>query len=120
MRVSAVVGNKIKWQYGFLRRLTNNLQRGKIAKAFAPSRAKKYASSVLVSYYTTVQKEYTENGTKSGVKVRRILHAKESCEGCKYFASLGWIEVDAMPLLGELECGDFDRCTLEFSDDVSD
>jgi len=116
------VGNKIKWQYQFLDRMTRQLERGAIANT--ASRAKQYVSSIYVSYadaYFETNREFKENGgvlnPNGEILVARELNAAESCDDCEALAALGFIPLDDMPEIGEgTSCGDFCKCDLIFTD----
>jgi hypothetical protein len=107
------VGAKLKSEYGYLRKLAAKLASGKVAKAITAHRAQKYAAGIWTSYHNAFAGEHN----KSGILVRRILNAKESCEGCLRIARKGWITPREMPDLGTQECGNFCKCYFEFSDD---
>ena len=107
------VGAKIKWQYGYLDKFVKKIEQGRISKILTANRAQAYASALHITYY---QSNATENKPDKPL-VRRVLNAKESCDGCSQYAAMGWIPVDEMPELGELECGDFCKCDLVFRDD---
>lgn len=109
------VGYKIKWQYGYLSKFARKIEGGRISKILTASRAQKYASALRVTFYQMFAKE--GEMAERRPKVRRILNAQESCSECLHYASLGFISVDEMPALGELECGDFCKCDLEFEDE---
>lgn len=109
------LGAKLRSEYSYLATFVRRLGRGAVEKIAAPWRAQKYASAVRVSFYQSVRSEHKDDPGK--VKVRRILNAKESCPDCIHFASLGWIDPEEQPEIGELQCGPYDLCDLEFEDD---
>lgn len=109
------VGAKVKWQYEFLAKFTRKIGQGKISKILTANRAQKYASALRITFYQTFGIE--REGDPDTPRVRRILNAQESCEECVAYADMGFIPVDEMPELGELECGDFCKCDLEFEND---
>ena len=111
------VGSKIKWQYGYLRKFTDKVIKGKVKSPVTPARAQKYASSIYISFYQTVARDNQESGSKDKVLVKRVLNAKESCPDCRHYAAKGYIPVSEQPLLGELSCGDFCRCDLVFKNE---
>lgn len=110
------VGAKLKWQYGYLSKFARKIERGSISKILTANRAQAYASALHITFYQSFAVEGEQADERP--KVRRILNAKESCDDCVHYASLGFISVDAMPELGSLSCGDFCKCDLEFEDDV--
>lgn len=109
----ARVGAKLKGEYGYLRKFVNKLASGKAIKAYTANRARKYAAGVWTSYHNAFAGEHNP----TGILVRRILNAKESCEGCLRIARKGWITPKEMPDLGTQECGNFCKCWFQFSDD---
>lgn len=112
------VGAKIKWQYGYLDKFAKKIESGRISKIHTANRAQSYASALHVTFYESFATENAKvDKGKDEPLVRRVLNAKESCAGCSKYAAKGWIPVAEMPLLGELECGDFCKCDLEFKDD---
>lgn len=114
------VGAKIKWQYGFLAKVTRSIEKGKIVKALVPARAQKYASALHITFYKAYGAAQAEGREVTGEKplmVKRELNAAESCEGCLEYAAMGFIPVDEMPELGTLDCGDFCKCDLIFEGD---
>jgi hypothetical protein len=113
------VGSKIKWQYQYLARFARKIEQGRISKVLTANRAQLYASSLHISFYNSVSKEGQKGPEDDRPKVRRILNAQESCPDCEHYAGLGWIDADEMPELGELQCGDYCKCDLEFQDDVA-
>lgn len=111
------VGAKIKWQNGYLAKFARKIEQGRISKIVTASRAQLYASSLHISFYNSFSKEGGKGPEDNRPRVRRELNAEESCPDCVHYASLGFISVDEMPELGELQCGDFCKCDLVFSDD---
>lgn len=115
-----IVGAKIKWQYGFLQKTAISIEKGKILKALVPGRAQKYASALHITFYRAFGEAQAEGREVTGeqpILVKRELNAKESCDDCIEYAGMGFIPVDEMPSLGELECGDFCKCDLVFENE---
>lgn len=118
------VAAKIEWQYGYLKRFGRKIADDVLKGPASANRAAAYSSALHVSYYNSVYADQTDRPTdvprdKNGkeILVRRDLNAAESCPDCVAVAGDGWIPVDEMPLLGTLECQDFCKCDLIFSDD---
>ncbi len=109
------VGSRLKAEYGYLAKFTRKVGLGKIEKVATANRAKKYASSIVMSYHETVR---TEHGRESELKVRLITNSEEGCEECAADEALGWINLDEMGEIGTRICGNFCKCDLQFSDEV--
>jgi hypothetical protein len=115
------VGRKIKWQYGFLDRLTAKLERGKINTAY---RAKQYATAIYISYadsVMTAQKEFIEGGGDANPKNEMMCYleqnSEEGCEECTADAEAGSMPVSEMGELGSRICGDYCKCYIVFEDE---
>lgn len=107
----ATVGNNLKKQYGYLNKFALGLENGTISTASIESRAAAYAMSIREPFY----KQQTKAEKLSGrTKCRRVLHAKESCSECASWAGRGFVEIDEQPDIGELICGNFCRCEIEY------
>ena len=113
------VGAKLRDEYRYLSRFARKIEQGRISKLLTTSRAQLYAAGLNVSFYKAFTDEQVQGRAEEKPKVRRVLHATESCDGCRRYAAKGWISVNQMPLIGELECGNFCKCTLEFEDDTA-
>lgn len=115
------VGNKIKWQYSFLDKMTRKLSNGAIANT--ASRAKSYASAIYVSYaesYLQTNKEFIESGGDNNpngeILCRLVTNSKEGCPECAADEALDWIPVSEQGEIGTRQCGDFCLCDIEFND----
>jgi hypothetical protein len=109
------VGSRLKKEYGYLGRFVRKLEKGTLAKPFTANRAKKYSSSIVMSYHEMALQEQTLDSV-SDVKVRLIQHSKEGCEECTADAAEGWMAVEDFTLIGERLCQNFCLCDAEFSD----
>ena len=114
------VGNKLRWQYGFLDKFTRSIVSGAvvIGAGVIANRAIKYLSAPYISFQTAKQAEHTIGVDGKPVMVRLVQNSKEGCSECAADASLGFIPVDDMDPIGSRICGDFCLCDLEFSDEV--
>lgn len=105
------VGSEIKKQYAFLDKFASEIEKGKVTGAKLEYRASLYARAARKSFSSFEKDANSEAGK---LKCRRIVHAKESCSDCLYYASLGYIDVDEMPDIGDLICGNGCKCELEY------
>jgi hypothetical protein len=120
----ARVGRKIEWQNGYLKKFSKLIARDLLSGPASSNRVQMYASALHVSYYNSVYVEQGDRPTDvpldangKELLVRRELNAQESCGDCVEYAGMGFMPLDEMPELGSLECGDFCKCDLIFSDD---
>jgi hypothetical protein len=113
----ARVGSRLRREYGYLSKFVRKLGQGKIDKAFTANRAKKYSSSIVMSYHETMKTEETKDSV-SEIKVRLVQNSREGCAECAADADRGWVNVEDMGEIGTRICGNFCLCDLEFSDDV--
>lgn len=111
------VGARLKKEYGYLAKFVRKVSLGKVSKVATPHRASLYASSVRMSYHTTVHKEETKNSV-SDIRVRLVQNSKEGCEECAADAARGWVAVEDMDEIGSRICGNFCLCELIFDDDI--
>ena len=114
------VGNKLRWQYGFLDKFTRSIVSGAvvIGAGVIANRAIKYLSAPYISFQTAKQSEHAIGVDGKPVLVRLVQNSKEGCEECNADAALGFIPVDDMDPIGSRICGDYCLCDLEFSDEV--
>lgn len=119
------VGRKIKWQNGYLEKFARKLESGTLSRASTLNRARAYVNSVYISYAETffdAQVEPIEprgDQTKDeNILVRLVTNSEEGCPECAADEDEGWMKPEDMTELGGRICGDFCRCTLEFSDEL--
>lgn len=118
------VGAKVKWQFSYLEKFTRKLGAGRLSEALSASRARAYASSIYISFANSFQESQVEKLEPSGdqtkdenILVRLITNSEEGCPECAADEALGWMKPEDMGELGSRICGDFCKCTLEFSDE---
>ncbi len=119
------VGEKLRWQYGYLDNFTRKLGRGTLKIANTENRARQYVSSVYVSYARSLQaaeKEFIDRGGDTNPEremlCRLVQNSKEGCEECTADAEAGWMPVSEMGEIGTRICGDFCLCEIEFEDEI--
>ncbi len=106
------VGSGLKEQYSYLQKLALDIEAGKVDAAFQiERRTANYAGSLRPAYYglATIA-EMGGNATMA----RRVINSKEGCAECAYYAALGFIPIEEMPEIGELICGVFCLCEIEY------
>jgi len=54
---------------------------------------------------------------KNPEQVQLIVNSEEGCHECVADASIGWMSVDDMSLIGSRACGDSCTCEIEFLSD---
>ena len=104
------LGSEIRAQYAYLRGFA-----GQIASGAVPldgrliARAGMYGQHARVTYEAVRAKDARRYGY---VQERNVLHANESCGQCRHLASLGWVDVGALPPIGSRTCLARCRCTI--------
>jgi hypothetical protein len=118
------VGQKIKWQYGYLTKFSRKIARDILSEAASANRVQLYADALHVTFYRSFYDEMKDRPEdqptgKDGkpLLVKLVQNSMEGCPDCKADADEGWMELDEMGELGSRECGDFCKCDLVFSDD---
>jgi len=107
----SAVGNTLKKEYRYLNNFARQVEQQRLSAAQIEYRSSSYASSVRTTYFKTDTVAKKDAGL---TRVKRVLHAMESCAGCLSWAGKGFVPIDEMPALGELECRNFCRCELEY------
>lgn len=109
------VGSRLKKEYTYLSKFRRKIGLGKVPRIATANRAKKYASSIVMSYHETVR---TEHGRESELKVKLVTNSLEGCEECAADEAAGWMNLEDMGEIGTRICGNFCKCDLVFSDEV--
>lgn len=107
----ARLGAEVRSQNAYLARFAGEITTGDIAPAEITARSRLYASSSYGTYQNAVAVREREAGAR---RVRRVLAAGDSCEGCRQDAARGWVDISEMRGVGEFACGPNDRCTHEY------
>lgn len=115
------VGNKIRWQNGYLKRFARRLANG-MSKSMSESRAASYSAAIYTSYADSVaetRSEWKDAGYgKDGEElVRLVTDSAESCAECAADEAEGWVpESELSPLFSRI-CGDWCRCEILWKSD---
>lgn len=115
------VGNKIRWQFGYLSKFARRLANG-MSKSMSESRAASYSAAIYTSYADSVaetRSEWKDAGYNQGKEpqVRLVQSSKEGCDECNNDAAEGWMDESALNPLFSRICGDFCLCEIEWQDD---
>lgn len=98
----------------FVWQLERTLLEGGSVSARDISRAQMYAESIRPlyeeSYRQMILNRYGEDAEE-----RRVLGAGESCEDCITYAADGWRPIGTLPPIGDSVCGQYCKCTFEYS-----
>ncbi len=105
------VGGGLKKQYAYLNNLSAQIEKGLVSDVQIINRAAAYSHGVRLAYYgmTTIAETAGD-----ATMCRRIVNSKEGCAECAEYAAFGWIPIEEMPEIGELQCSVFCACLLEF------
>lgn len=108
------VGALTRRQYEKLNGFANDIERGKL-RTFKQisNRSGQYLKAVRVSYYVNEQRSQIEAGK---TQCARILRAAESCVECIAWSKKqkGFVDIQEMPPIGTLLCGQFCKCYFEY------
>ncbi len=105
------VGAKVREQYKYLNKFARDIELGKVSPVQIENRAGLYAKQSRAGYFRAEMDVAIDAGL---TEARRIQNSKEGCPGCDHYASVGWIPIEEMPNIGELECKGFCLCVLEY------
>lgn len=108
------LANRNRKQFKYLDKFARAVKKGKLSEKQIIARAKSYAAAVRTNYEQARQGVWSQDYTYS----KRVLHAMESCSECRAWADKGFVASGVQPVIGTLICGQFCRCTLEFSDEA--
>ncbi len=107
------VGGKLQYEYRSLNQFARQIEQGRvILEAQMVRRANLYAIGIRASYYAG---EIAVAKAAGFTKSQRVLHALETCTECREWNSKGPVPIDSQPAIGQLKCGQFCRCTLEYT-----
>jgi hypothetical protein len=108
------VGRVLRDQYEFLRSWSND-----IASGAAPNDGRLPARSRLYSEAgrATFEGVRARDQRAAGVRFERnVLHASESCSGCRAENARGWVEIGSLvPVGSRLPCRARCHCTITYS-----
>lgn len=115
------VGNKIRWQFGYLSKFARRLANG-MSKSMSESRAASYSAAIYTSYADSVaetRSEWKDAGYNQGKdpQVRLVQASQEGCVECNSDAAEGWMDESSLAPLFSRICGDFCLCEIEWQDD---
>lgn len=104
-------GRELRNQYAYLDKWAADIASGKVKlDGRLAQRAKLYGQAARGTYE---QQRRTMAAAGGNTEEMRILHAKESCDGCIAIAGY-WAPIGSLPDIGSQECGSNDQCTFDY------
>jgi hypothetical protein len=107
--VQARIDSELRYADAFAEEIRNK-QAGTPAQIRA--RAKSYLMAVPITYGIIALIVRKVMGTQT--EARRVRRASESCPGCVEWAAKGWMPIERMKPLGQLQCRSRCRCYIEY------
>lgn len=108
------LGNRLKGEFGYLRRWVAQLESGRVAtEGQAVLRANMYVLQAWATYESERRRSHVELGTYQFE--RRVLDSVHPCDDCVAYASEGWMPIGTLPEIGDSECDGNCRCSFEFA-----
>jgi hypothetical protein len=106
------VGARLKVQYKYLARFSEQLASGKIRTDGAfMARARSYAASARAAFYKSLGPMLEDLGY---TEERNALHPAEHCQQCRDMSALGWVPIGTCVPIGERECRANDKCSMRY------
>jgi hypothetical protein len=106
------VGREIRSQYEFLRTFTDQVASGEQPlNGGLTARARQYGQASRVTF----EREYGRDQQRRGYQsCRNVLHAGESCSGCKAQTARGWVAIGSLIPVGSRTCRGNCRCEIRY------
>lgn len=106
-------GQQLRDTYARITNLVDGVERGEVTIPQAMNRIQGYVSEARQQYFAAQRDATLATGRQ--IEERRVLNAKESCNGCITYAAMGWQPAGTLPLPGEgdTQCGVHCLCSLE-------
>jgi hypothetical protein len=92
-----IIGARIKSEYQYLRKFSQDILDGKLSEAQIRARSKQYLNSLYATYELGRNQGHRRNGYKWE---RDIRSANESCATCIEIERRGWVEIGKNPPIG--------------------
>lgn len=103
-----LVGQRVRSEYGYLRNYAREIASGQQPlNGSMLVRSGMYADAAHTTYAQIRARQAADAGLR---EQRRILHARESCNGCIGVAALGWQPLGSLPQIGSQECRSHCKC----------
>ena len=107
------IGNHLRSQYGYLRKFSRDIQKGKLSEAQIKQRIQLYFNKTRSDYETGRSAIHAESGYRWE---RRIKPALESCTDCIIYKNMGWQSIGTLPKPTQrCECKANCKCYFEYS-----
>lgn len=108
------VGRVLRDQYEFLRSWSNDIASGAAPNdGRLPARSRLYAEAARSTFESVRARDQRAAGVRFE---RNVLHASESCSGCRAENARGWVEIGSLvPIGSRSPCRVNCRCTVTYS-----
>lgn len=112
------VGRSIRDEYQFLRDFAEQISDGRQAlDGRLVARSRQYGQAARVTFERTFNRDQQIRGYRFE---RNVLHANESCRGCRAEARRGWVPIGTLVPVGKRTCRSHCRCTLRYSRELQE
>lgn len=109
----AAMTRRMKSEFQYLRRFTDEIAAGKLSSAEIQERIDMYAEHLRAPFYEGLR-EANENAGKT--RERRVMGIAEHCDDCEGYASEGWQEIGYFPPPGDdSRCLSNCKCEMEWA-----
>lgn len=107
-------GNQLRDTYQRMTSLVQGIVDGKVTLPQAMNRIQGYVTEARQQFFKAERDALRESGQR--MEARRVLSASEHCPDCITLARMGWRPMEEVPLPGDgsTECGNRDKCYIEY------
>jgi hypothetical protein len=104
------VGRRLRDQYGYLREFAAQIADGRQPlDGRLVARARLYGQASR----STFEAIRARDDKARGMTVEQnVLHGSDHCLQCPGLSARGWVPIGSLPMIGERQCGQNDRCTI--------
>lgn len=112
------IGRMVRDQYAYLRSFAEQIQSGaQPLDGTLRARAEMYGQQSRVAYETIRGRDQAARGYRS---VKNVLHAQESCSGCRAQSRRGWVQIGTLVPVGQRTCLSRCKCTVSYRREAAD
>lgn len=104
------VGAKTRQQYAYINNFVRQIEQGKLSGIQIENRASLYAKQSRAGFFKTEMETAIDAGL---TEARRTQNSREGCVECNAYDGV-WLPIEEMPPIGELICGQFCLCFVEY------